>query len=387
MTKINYIDEIKIDNKRIIIRVDYNVPLDKSGKITDDTRIRQSLPTLNLLLKNNNKLILVSHLGKPKGRDEGLSLRPVAQKLQEFLPAYKIILSNDFLNESQLFKDQDSNQILILENIRFYPEEKKRDPEFSKQLASLADIFVLDGFAVAHRDDASVCGIAQIIPGYGGLLLKREIEMISKVMNNPNKPLVSIIGGAKTSTKIGLIKKLMDISDYLLIGGAMANNFFKAQGLEIGKSLYEPDFVEEAKKILESSTKNDGKLLVPTDVNVGKIKKLDEVTAEDNIMDIGTETEKEWEKIIAGANTIIWNGPVGCFENDGFSSGSNIIFQAIVDNKKAVSVVGGGDTLACIARKPGVEQITHVSTGGGAMLEFIEKGTLPGIEALKNSIS
>lgn len=384
MSDIKYLDKTSIKDKKVIIRVDYNVPLNQNGKISDVTRIKQSLATINYLLSNNNKLILISHLGKPKGRDSTFSLKPVAQKLQELLPSYKIILVADFLTEPEIFKNQQNNQILLLENIRFYPEEKKGDLEFAKKLASLSDYFVLDGFAVAHRNDASVTGIARFIPAFGGLLLEKEVKNIFNAINNPQRPLVSIIGGAKISTKIGLIRKFMDMSDYLLVGGALANNFFKAQGLEIGTSLYEPEFVQEAKKLLNLAKINNKQLLIPSDVNTGKIKKITDVLTEDNMMDIGTETEKKWTEIISQAKTIIWNGPVGCFEDKKFALGSDSVYHSIINNRQAVSLIGGGDTLACIGNKEGLEKITHISTGGGAMLELIEKGTLPGIEALKN---
>jgi len=384
--KIIYINQTNITNQRVLMRVDFNISLNKDGSINDDTRIKAALPTISFLLEKQNKLILISHLGKPKSRDQKFSLKVVADRLQQLLPDRKIILVNDFLTaDPVIFSGQTNKEIILLENIRFYPEEKKHDPDFTQKLSRLGDVFVNDGFAVCHRDDASVTGLAKLLPSYGGLLLQKEVEMIGKTINDPQKPVTAIIAGAKISTKIGLIEKLLAIADNVLIGGAMANTFLKAQGFEIGKSLVEPDFLNQALQIKQ-------KLILPIDVRVGKIddlqtpplvKKITEVTAEEMVLDIGPETEKLFAEIISQAKTIIWNGPVGLFENPQFGFGTQAIYQAIVTNSQAVSVVGGGDTLTAIKKNSDQEKITHISTGGGAMLELIEKGTLPGIEALK----
>jgi len=392
MGKITYIDEVELTNKKIFMRVDFNVSISKKdGSIKDDTRIKQTLPTLKYLLKKNNRLILSSHLGKPKSRDPLFSLSNVAKKLQEYLPDYKVTLVNDFLIDKEVFEKQTPKEILLLENIRFYPEEKKNDPEFAKKLAALGDVYVNDGFGVSHREDTSVVGVTQHIPSYGGLLLKKEVQMILKSIENPQRPVVAIIGGAKISTKIGLIKKLMAVTDSVLIGGAMANTLMAAQGLEIGKSLSEAEFVNEAKMLSEEGKKN-GKLITPTDVVCGNmedqttpgvIKNINELTKEDCVLDIGPETVKEFQEIITNAKTIIWNGPVGLFENPVYAKGTDAIYEAVVTNQGVTSVVGGGDTLTAIAKKDKNDRISHISTGGGAMLELIEKGTLPGLEALK----
>lgn len=390
MSKITFIDQTKITGKRILVRVDYNVSFkkDKPGEINDDTRIRSSIPTLNLLLKQDNKLILMSHLGKPKGRDKAFSLKSVAERLQEFFPNYQVKLVDDFLADRSFIDAQDNNTILVLENTRFYEGEKKNDSEFSKALANLADIFVCDAFGSVHRPHASVVGVAKYLPSYGGLLLKKEVESIKSAIENPKRPVIAIIAGAKISSKIGLIEKLMKVADSVLIGGAMTNNFLKAEGLEIGKGLVEGEYISEAKRLLELP----GSLILPIDRRIGNkddtisspsIKKVQDIGVDDETLDIGPQTEKLFAKKIAFAKTIIWNGPVGYFENSQFAKGSKAIYDAIIANVSAVSVVGGGDTLSVIKKEPDKDKITHISTGGGAMLELIEKGTLPGLEALK----
>jgi len=393
MNKIQYIDEVEIKNKKVLMRVDFNVSLNPNYTIADDARIKQSLSTINSLLKNNNRLIIVSHLGRPKTRDPKYSLRIVVDRLREYLPDYKITLIDNFLTEDKkTFQNQPSNEILVLENIRFYPEEKKNDQEFAKKLASLAQVYVNDAFAVSHRVEASVVGVTSYLPGYGGLLLKREIEMITRVITNPQKPFVAIIGGAKVSTKITLINKLTEIADYVLIGGGLANTFICAQGYNIGKSFCEYEVVSQARKLLHMAHRKNTEIVLPTDGVIGKmeetngasqVKKINEISQDAQILDIGPETQAKFGAIIAKAKTIIWNGPVGYFENPAFRRGTDFIYYAIAHNQEAVSIVGGGDTLAAISKKEYLDKITYISTGGGAMLELIEKGTLPGIEALK----
>lgn len=393
MSKITYIDEVAITGKRVLTRVDYNVSFKKdgSGEINDDTRIKNSLPSLQLLLKGGNRLILMSHLGKPKGRDMAFSMKPVAERLQQYLPDYRITLVNDFLTDKDVLANQTEKDILVLENTRFYEGEKKNDPAFAKELAALADVFVSDAFGSVHRAHASVVGVAAYLPSYGGLLLKQEVKSILGAIESPKRPVVAIIAGAKISTKIGLIEKLMAIADSVLIGGAMTNNFLKAKGMEIGKGLLEEEFVPEAERLLRKP-EAAGKLVLPVDRRIGKtddetttpvIKKVENIGPDDETLDIGPETEALFAASIGKANTIIWNGPVGYFENPQFAAGSMATYHAIVANSQAVSVVGGGDTLSVIKKQPDKGKITHISTGGGAMLELIEKGTLPGIEALK----
>ncbi len=389
MSDIIYIDQIEIKNKRVLMRVDYNVSFEKDGSINDDIRIKNSLPSVKLLLGEGNRLILMSHLGKPKGRDMAFSMKPVADRLQEMMPDYKIVLIDDFETQKDLFAKQTEKEIYLLENTRFYAGEKKNDPVFSQELASLADVFVSDAFGSVHRAHASVVGVAAYLPSYGGLLLKREVEMIKKAIDAPERPVVAIIAGAKISSKIGLIEKLMDLADFVLIGGAMTNNFLKAKGFEVGKGFIENDYIPEAKRLLDL---RPDKLILPIDRRIGSqtdetsapvVKKIEEVLPTDETLDIGPETEKLFATIIAKAKTIIWNGPVGYFENPQFAVGSLAIFHAIVANDRAISVVGGGDTLSVIKGHPESVKITHISTGGGATLDLIGKGTLPGLDALR----
>lgn len=393
LSDISFIDNTKPADKRVLLRVDFNVSLTDTFTIADDARIRQALPTIKQLLVNNNRLIIASHLGRPKAREDKYSLKIVAEKLHEYLPDNPIRLVNDFLSEPhETFANQQPKEILLLENIRYYPEEKNNDPGFIKKLSELADVFVNDAFGVCHRADASVVGVAQVLPPYGGLLLKKEIEMISKITHNPHKPVVAILGGAKISSKINLIGKLMEIADFLLVGGGMANTFLSAQGNEIGKSFTEYDETENARRLLFLAAQKNTAIVLPSDVVIGDMKnsvnggitkRSNEISKEDTILDIGPETQARYGAIINKAKTIVWNGPVGYFENPAFRRGTDFIYYAITQNQEATSIVGGGDTLAAISKKEYLEKITHISTGGGAMLEYIEKGTLPGIEALR----
>jgi phosphoglycerate kinase len=391
---IKYIDEVEIINKKVLMRVDYNVSFKKDGTINDDTRIKNSIPTLKLLLKGNNTLILMSHLGKPKGRDMQFSMKPVAERLQTYFPEYKVVLVDDFLTTPPLTTDavnKGVKTIFLLENTRFYEGEKKNDPDFSKQLAALGELFVDDAFGSVHRAHASTVGVAAFLPSYGGLLLKREVNMIKRVIEAPERPVVAIIAGAKVSSKIGLIEKLMATADTILIGGAMTNNFLKAKGMEIGRGLVELDYIAEAKRLLDMASTQSKNIILPIDRRIGVqtdetsaplVKKVEEVLENDETLDIGPATEALFAMHIAKAKTIVWNGPVGYFENPQFAAGSIAVYNAIIANPSAVSVLGGGDTLSVIKKLPNQNKVTHISTGGGAMLELIEKGTLPGLEAL-----
>ncbi len=394
MKKVTYIDEVKLENKRILLRVDYNVSLNQDkSKIADDERISHSLPTIKILLPKN-KIILVSHLDRPKTRDPKLSLKIVVERLKKYLPGVKITLINDFLTEKKdIFEKQKNGEILVLENIRFYPGEKTNDPEFAKKLADLADVYVNDGFAVSHRADASIVGVATLLPSYGGTSLKREILMIGNAIRNPKRPLVTIIGGAKISTKINLISKLIELADNVLLGGGLANVFFRAERFPIGSSICEYEMVLQARKLLFLASQKETKIELPTDVIIGKpddttngghvVRVGEKIPKDMSILDIGPETKARFGAIIAKAKTIIWNGPVGLFENPSYRQGTDFIYYSIAHNQGVTSIVGGGDTLAAINNKEYLGKITHISTGGGAMLEFIEKGTLVGIEALK----
>lgn len=390
--QIHSIDSAKIKNKKILLRVDFNVALHPNHTIADDERIRRSLPTIKMLLEDGNKLVLISHLGRPKSRDQQFSLKPVAKHLQKYFAHHTIKLIENFITEdASTFENQTEKEILLLENIRFYPEEKANNEEFAMQLSKLAEVYVNDAFAVSHRDAASIVGITKRLPSYAGLLLQKEIEMISKVTQNPRKPVVAILGGAKVSTKIHLIETLMTVADQLIIGGAMANTFLAAQGYNVGNSLVEQEFIDRAKQLLKKTTEKCNQIILPIDVVTAKDMKettsevhtIQNIPKNQMILDIGPETEAHYGKLIDDAKTIIWNGPVGYFENPTFRRGTDFIYYAITENTDAISLVGGGDTLAAIAKEEYLEKLTHISTGGGAMLEFIEHGTLPGIEALK----
>jgi len=395
MSDIKFIDDIEIEGKTILLRADFNVSMNPNYlTIADDARIRQVIPTINYLLKRNNKLILASHLGRPKGkRVAKFSLQIVCNQLKEYLPDYNIILIDDFLTEPEsTFKNQKTDDIFVYENTRFYPGEKKNDPAFAKKMAVHADIFVNDAFGVSHRADASVVGVAHILPSYGGLLLKKETEMLSMVLKKPEKPFVAIIGGAKIETKIKVLDRMMELADSLIIGGALANTFLYAQGIDVGASLFEKDKTDLAQKLLFKAAQNNTTVILPSDCVVGNAQELEhggmvckisEVPKDKQILDIGPETTARIGSIIAKANTIVWNGPVGYFENIHYRQGTDFMYYAITNNDDAISIVGGGDTLAAISKKEYLDKLTHISTGGGAMLEYIEKGTLPGIEALK----
>lgn len=382
-----------ITNKRVLLRVDFDVSLNPDFTIADDARIRQNLPTINNLLKNNNKLICVAKLDRPMGRDPKLSLQVAVDRLKTYLPNVAITLVDDFLSDKTAFDNQKEREILVLENIRFYPKEKENDMEFAKKLASLADVYVNDAFAMCHRTESSVVGITTYLPSYMGLLLEKEVEMIDKVLKNPKRPLVAIIGGAKISTKLHLIHKLTNLADYVLIGGALANNLLKAKGFEVGKSLIEDSEIENTKELLKLSDTTKTKILIPSDVvvetptkeNGGEVKKVEDIENEDIIFDIGPETQAQFGAVITLAKTVIWNGPVGYTEKSQYRRGTDFIFYSIASNENTLSVVGGGDTIAAISKKEYLDKITHISTGGGAMLELMENGTLPGIEALRQS--
>lgn len=395
LKNINLLSQSKIENKKVLLRVDFNVPLTNDLQIADDVRIVKSIPTIQLLLKNNNKIILVSHMGRPKGRDTKTSLKPVAEYLAKSFPHNTITLVDDFLSEGgkQQLQSQTVNNIFLLENIRYYPGEDINDEIFTKKLASIADIYVNDAFGVSHRDAASVAGITKLLPSYCGLLLENEIRAVENIIKDPKKPVVAIIGGAKISTKIILLEKLLDVVDTLILGGGLANTFLLAKGHEIGKSLVEKEQVEEAKHIMSQAVEKNVSMVLPIDNaglendNIEKMYKNDLIPHNFSILDIGPETTNMITEIISKAKTIIWNGPVGMSENKRFARGTQAIFQAITQNTHAFSLVGGGDTLASVSGNEDIDKITHVSTGGGAMLELIEKGTLPGIEALREKIN
>lgn len=387
------ITDTNIENKRVLIRVDFDVSLEKN-KIADDIRLRQSIPTIAYLLKHHNKLILVSKLNRPKQRDHEHSLKHILPDLKKHLSNYNIVFVSDFLDASaqKIFDKQTEKDVILLENIRFYPEEKTNDEAFAKKLARLADVYVDEAFAMMHRKEASVVGIPKFLPHYAGLLVAKEVTQIDKAIKNPKKPFVAIIGGAKISTKLPVLGKLLDLADYILLGGGLANTFFCAEGYNIGKSYCEMEEVENAKKLLFLAAKKNTAVILPTDViaghanntkHAGKDYRVNEIPDGLAALDIGPETKARFGQIISSAKTIIWNGPMGLFENPAYRAGTDFIYYSIAHNSRAVSVVGGGDTLNAIQDKRHLDKITHISTGGGAMLEFIENGTLPGLEALE----
>lgn len=378
-----FIDNGDLINKKILIRVDFNVSQNEDGTITNDERIKQTLPTLKYLLDNGNRLILMSHLGNPKLIDKKLSLKPVVERLGQYLTEFKISLIEDY--NDLIVNQPKAGEVYMLENLRFNPGEKANDPELAKNLSRLADAYVNDAFSASHRSHTSIVGVPSFIPSYAGFLLRKEIEMLSKVIENPRKPLVAILGGAKISTKLKLIGKFIEIADNVILAGGLAHNFFLAEGIEIGKSISEPAELEHTKELLQKAGANTTDIALPTDVVIqtGEVKILKDIKNSDQILDIGPDSASRFANIISDARTIIWNGPLGMFEDSRFKQGTDAVYKAIIKNSNATSVLGGGDTLAAIAGKEGREKITHISTGGGAMLEFIENGTLPGIEVLR----
>lgn len=385
--KIVYIDEVEFAYQRILVRVDFNVSLTEKFTIADDERIRQTIPTIERLLKGKNKLILISHLGQPKERNKKFSLKIVSDYLQKLFPHNEVILVSDFISAEgwDALQAQTDKQIILLENIRFYPDEKKNNAEFSRKLATLADLYVNDSFGVDHREDSSIVGVPALLPHYGGLLLKKEIGAMSKITEQPKKPFVAIMGGAKLETKLPLLSKLLEIADTLLVGGGIANTLLAAKGYVLGQSFVDTRELEHAKELLELSEEKKTKLILPKDgvVENNEVRAVGAIQQTEKMVDIGPETQALFATHIISANTIVWNGPMGLVEKKEFQKGTDFIFYAISQNRRAYSVVGGGDTITALSTKEHLNAISHISTGGGAMLEFIEKGTLPGIEALK----
>lgn len=385
------IKDIQLTNKRILLRVDFNVSLNAHHRIASDARIVQTLPTIEYLLKHDNQVIILSHLGRPHGIDQTFTLSPVARRLAEYMPGVTITLVRDltFLPR-EITRTPKGKEIFVLENIRFFKGEERNDPNFAQELAKFGDVYVNDAFSVSHRKTASVVGLPKLLPHYAGLLMKKEVEALSHLTKHPESPFVAILGGAKVSSKIHLIEKLITLADIVLLGGSLANTFLLALGDEVGRSLVEKNEVSQAKKILALAEKKKTRLLLPTDVMVGDPKGrhaipkfVQNVAKHDVIFDIGPHTWVMYEQALAQAKTILWNGPMGLFETAAYKHGTDSMYEAITKNEQAVSIVGGGETLSALSHKHHLEKISHISTGGGAMLEFIEHGTLPGIEALK----
>ena len=388
------VEDIDVNGKKVIVRCDFNVPQDENGNITDDKRIRAALPTIQYLLDQGAAVIACSHLGKPKGeRKESLTLAPVAKRLSELLGC-EVIFANDTIGEDAKAKAAalQPGQIMLLENLRFDIREEKNDPEFAKALADMADLYVSDAFGTVHRAHASTAGVAAYLPAVSGFLIEKELEIMGGALANPKRPLVAILGGAKVSSKIGVINNLLDIADTIIIGGGMAYTFSKAQGGSIGTSLCEEDKLDLALGLIKKAEDKGVKLLLPVDTVCGDHFGADAepVVYEsgklpDNMMgmDIGPKTVALFADAVKNAGTVVWNGPMGVFEFDTFAVGTKEVAKAIAASG-AVSIIGGGDSAAAVEKLGFADKMTHISTGGGASLEFLEGLELPGIACLQD---
>jgi len=386
--------DFNLENKKVLVREDLNVPLDENQNITDDTRIRAALPTIKYLAENGAKVIIVSHLGRPKGKvNPKYSLAPVAKRLSELL-GKDVAFAADCIGEAaeSAVAKMNPGDVLLLENVRFYEAEEKNDPEFAKQLASLADIFINDAFGTSHRAHASTVGVANYLPAGAGFLMQKEIEVMGKALENPERPFAAILGGAKVSDKIGVIKNLLNKVDMLLIGGGMAFTFLKSQGYEIGKSLLEADKIELAASLIKEAKEKNVKLLLPEDVVVtSELKEgmpyetvpVTEIPADKIGVDIGEATRKKFADAIKDAKTVVWNGPMGVFEMKPYAEGTLAVADAMAKSD-AVTIIGGGDSAAAVEQLGYAKVMTHISTGGGASLEFLEGKELPGVAALND---
>lgn len=386
------IRDLEVAGKKVLVRVDFNVPFDDAGNISDDTRIRASLETISYLLENKAAVILMAHLGRPKGQvNPKFTLAPVAKHLGKLL-GKKILFAPDCVGDTAkaAAKKLKAGQVLLLENLRFHKEEEKNDMDFAEQLASLADMYVNDGFGVSHRAHASVEGVTHYLPAAAGFLLEKEIEYVGRAVTEPLHPFAAIIGGAKVSDKIGVIDNLLDKVDTLLIGGGMANTFLVAQGYKLGKSLVEEDKLDLAKQLLTKAKKNKVKMLLPTDLVMAEAfapdaahenQAVDKLNQDYMALDIGEETRKAYAEALADAKMVVWNGPMGVFEMDAFCKGTEAVAKAVAKSK-AISIVGGGDSVAAIEKLGLAKKISHISTGGGASLEYLEGKVLPGVAAL-----
>jgi phosphoglycerate kinase len=386
--------EVDVTRKRLLVRVDYNVPQDESGAITDNSRIRETLPTMEYLRDHASRVVLVSHLGRPDGKVvPKLTLEPVAQELERLL-GVPVHFAHDAIGPDahQRADALGPGGFLLLENVRFHPEEEKNDPAFAKELASFGEVFVNDAFGTAHRAHASTAGVATFLPAVAGLLMERELNALGKVLEDPARPLAAVIGGAKVSTKIAVLKNLLSRVNTLIIGGGMACTFLKAKGLEIGRSLLEEDHIGTARELMDAAQRQGVELLLPVDgVCVDRIDDptetatvpVERIPANLMMVDIGPKTVDAFGAAIARARTILWNGPMGIFERPAYAAGTRAIADAVAGSG-AMTVVGGGDTVAAIEQFSDPERFTHVSTGGGASLEFLEGRTLPGVSALQD---
>lgn len=385
------IRDIDVAGKRVLVRVDFNVPLDKAGRITDDTRIRAVLPTIEYLRNKGAKVILCSHLGRPKGKvAEEFRLTPVAKRLSELLGT-TVVKTDDCIGSDaeRVAAAMKPGDVILLENLRFHAEEEANDPGFAKQLAALADVYVNDAFGTAHRAHASTEGVTHFLPSVAGFLMERELTFLGKALAEPTRPFVAILGGAKVSDKIGVIENLLPKVDSLIVGGGMANTFLKAQGYEVGASLVEDDKLELARDLRQRAGK---KLVLPTDVVVAdafaadakhRTVAIDQVPAGWRILDIGPRSVRQFTAVLKKARTVVWNGPMGVFEFPTFAAGTVALAKALAKTD-ATTIIGGGDSAAAVEQAGVSEAMTHISTGGGASLEFLEGRILPGVAALQD---
>ena len=384
----------QLEGRRVLVRVDFNVPLNEELEITDNTRIKAALPTIKYLISHQAKVILMSHLDRPKGKVvEKLRLDPVARRLSELLKQ-DIKKVNDCIGEEteKVVANMKKGEVVLLENLRFYPEEEKNDCEFSKKLANLADVFINDAFGTAHRAHASTVGVAELLPSYAGFLMAREIEVLSNLMENPERPFVVILGGAKISGKIEVVQNLLNIADKILIAGGMSYTCLAALGYDVNNLLLEEYDLEIVKKMLKKAEKKGNKILLPVDLVItkevsekaeSKIFEIDNIPKDGTGVDLGDKSLIKFEKEIKKAKTVFWNGPVGIFEIEKYAKGTNRIAKILADMQgKAVTIIGGGDSIAAIDKAGLTEKMTHISTGGGASLEFLGGEKLPGIEVL-----
>ncbi len=388
------VKDIDVVGKKVLVRCDFNVPQDEDGNITDNRRIVSSLDTIKYLIDNKAKVILCSHLGRPKGEiKKEFSLAPVAKELSKLLNI-EVKLASDVIGESakSLTQDIKEGEVVLLENVRFHREETDNDPEFAKNLASLAEVYVNDAFGTAHRAHASTAGVANYLPAVAGFLIEKEINFMGEALNNPERPFMAILGGRKVSDKIGVIESLLEKVDTLMIGGAMAYTFFKSMGYNVGDSICELDKLDLAQELMEKAKKKGVKFMLPTDTRIGKefskdteskVVSFKEIPDNWEGFDIGDETIKIYVEELQKAKTVVWNGPVGLFEFDKFAIGTNAIAKALAD-LDAITIIGGGDSAAAVEKAGLADKITHISTGGGASLEFLEGKRLPGIECLLN---
>lgn len=389
------VKDVEVRGKRVLIRVDFNVPLDERQSITDDTRIRASLPTIKYLLDQDSRVILTSHLGRPDGQAKPkYSLAPVVERLSELL-GQKVDFALDCVGPAarEAVGRLQEGQVLLLENVRFHAEEEKNDPDFARDLASLADLFVNDAFGTAHRAHASTEGVAHYIPAVEGLLMQKEVGFMGNALERPERPFVAILGGVKVSDKIGVIENLLEKVDVLIIGGGMANTFFRAQGYNVGKSVLETEKVELAKRLIEKAKAKGVVLELPVDVVVTQnleaegqhhTVKVAEIGELDIAADIGPASAERFASLISTARTVVWNGPMGIFEWPAFAKGTERVAQAVAACQ-GITIVGGGDSVAAVQQLGFAEQMTHISTGGGASIEFLEGKVLPGVAALNEA--